>query len=91
MTTQTTGNISPETALTGVLMLLAEERAARPDGGERLSVETLLARAGLNGDEIARITSRPAEARADEPVEGPALWRTLARQRAAVEARQQQR
>ena len=90
MTAQTTDPISPETALTGVLMLLAEEHAARPDGSERLSVETLLARAGLTRDEIARITGRSAEARGDAQVEGPALWRTLRRQRAAVEAHKQQ-
>jgi hypothetical protein len=90
MTAQTTDPISPETALTGVLMLLAEEHAARPDGNERLSVETLLARAGLNRAEIARVTGRSAEAGVDEQVEGPALWRTLRRQRAAVEADKQQ-
>ena len=90
MTTQTTDSISPEAALTGVLALLADEHATRPDGSERPSAETLLARAGLATGEIAKVTGQPAEAvaaRVEEQVEGPALWRTLRRQRAAVEAR----
>jgi hypothetical protein len=86
MTTQTTDPISPEAALTGVLALLADEHAARPDGTERPSAEALLARAGLSTGEIAKVTGQPA-ARVEEQVEGPALWRTLRRQRAAVEAR----
>jgi len=90
MTTQTTDPISPEAALTGVLALLADEHAARPDGSERPGAETLLARAGLTTGEIARVTGQPADtvaARVEEQVEGPALWRTLRRQRAAVEAK----
>jgi len=90
MITQTTDRISPEAALTGVLALLADEHAARPDGTERPSAETLLARAGLSSGEIAKVTGQPADtvaARVEEQVEGPALWRTLRRQRAAVEAK----
>jgi hypothetical protein len=92
MTTQTTDPISPEAALTGVLALLADDPATRPDGSERPSAETLLARAGLTSGEIAKVTGQPAEtvaARVEE-VQGPALWRTLRRQRAAVEAKRAQ-
>jgi len=92
MTTQTTDPISPEAALTGVLALLANEHAARPDGSERPSAETLLARAGRvqravrSGERRLRATAaRGGVRRARRPALGPARRRDrVDRQRRAA-------
>jgi hypothetical protein len=85
----TPDRLSPEAALAGVLALLIEDREARPSGARHASVEALLARAGLTSGEIGLATGQDSDAvdaHLSETAEGPALWRTLQRQRAAVAA-----
>jgi len=75
---RTPGRLSTDAALAAVLALLVAARAARAADTREQSVEALLAEAGLSGREIGLVTGRATDA------EGPALWRTLQRRRAAV-------
>jgi hypothetical protein len=76
--------LSPDAALAGILALLIEAREARPAEERPLATEALLARAGLTDREIGLATGEaPDTIDARLRADGPALWRTLQRRRAA--------
>jgi hypothetical protein len=76
---------SNEAALAGVLALLIEAREVRSPDGRPESLEALFARAGLTTHEIGLVTGQASKA-VDTRLntDGPALWRTLQRRRAAM-------
>jgi hypothetical protein len=74
-----------EAACAGILALLIEARDARSPGARDASLEALLVRAGLTAREIGLATGQaPAAVDARLNADGPALWRTLQRRRAAM-------
>jgi hypothetical protein len=85
---ETPERVSAEAALAGVLALLIEAREARPSDARYASLEGLFARAGLTSREIGLVTGQDpgaVDARFNGDG-GPALWRTLQRQRTAMAA-----
>jgi hypothetical protein len=81
----TAQRISTEAALAGALALLTEGREPGSLDVGGASVETRLAGAGLTSREIGLVTGQaPDVVDARLNAEGPALWRTIKRQRAAM-------
>jgi len=57
------GRISLASAMSGILVLLIDEREARiKDEKAAVRIEVLLARAGMSTDEIAEVTGRSRDA-----------------------------
>lgn len=74
-----------DAACAGILALLIEAREARSPSTNHASLEALLAGAGLSPGEIGLITGQdPVTVDARLNADGPALWRTIQRQRAAM-------
>ncbi|MEA2229636.1 MAG: hypothetical protein QOF04_3266 [Solirubrobacteraceae bacterium] len=74
-----------DAACAGILALLIEAREARSPSVDHANLEALLAGAGLGPREIALITGQDSDTvDARLNADGPALWRTLQRQRAAM-------
>ena len=76
-----------DAACAGILALLIEAREARSPSVHHASLEALLAGAGLSTREIGVITGQDsATVDACLNADGPALWRTLRRQRVRMAA-----